>query len=382
VDTMKCEVYFHSITGQRLARYSCNRTDWDDGSVRRTSFFTAFVDRTQHIGGQLTSWNGTGTTTDRLGSIRAKDNGERYTYYPYGETHTATVSDGGMYAALETPLRKYDSNSGRFDRPDPLGLGGVSMGDPGSWNRFAYAGGDPVNFMDPMGLFTVSAGAGTWSGTNASECISYFASLWGNQGTGAFVGSGSGGIQAINMACMMAATAVAAIPADSGSSYEPPKRRTYFLMLSDRQTSDCYRVPTNGGAVTRDISYELRYLEEGMSTPMFTNQGVIWEHLSGLGSLDKPDSPSSGAPGTFPDQQSIAGIGTAAQSGTQRFTAALTSGISVNLAIAAFGGTVNNPIGQLNIQKYGGYISINGNIGGKLDGNGRLIPGTYTPCPD
>jgi YD repeat-containing protein len=96
VDTMKCEVYFHSITGQRLARYSCNRTDWDDGSVRRTSFFTALVDRTQHIGGKLTSWNGTGTTTDRLGSIRAKDNGERYTYYPYGETHTATVSDGGM----------------------------------------------------------------------------------------------------------------------------------------------------------------------------------------------------------------------------------------------------------------------------------------------
>jgi hypothetical protein len=26
------------------------------------------------------------------------------------------------------------------------------MGDPGSWNRFAYVGGDPVNFRDPWGL--------------------------------------------------------------------------------------------------------------------------------------------------------------------------------------------------------------------------------------
>ena len=25
-------------------------------------------------------------------------------------------------------------------------------GDPGSWNRFAYAGGDPVNRSDPSGM--------------------------------------------------------------------------------------------------------------------------------------------------------------------------------------------------------------------------------------
>ena len=33
-------------------------------------------------------------TTDRLGSIRAKDNGERYSYFPYGEPRTESVSGG------------------------------------------------------------------------------------------------------------------------------------------------------------------------------------------------------------------------------------------------------------------------------------------------
>jgi RHS repeat-associated protein len=109
------------------------------------------VDRNQHIGGQLTSDGGKAVTTDRLGSTRAKD-AERYTYFPYGEARTATVSGGGLYAGLENPLRVYDAGSGRFNRPDPLGLGAVKLGDPGSWNRFAYVQGDPVNYNDPAGL--------------------------------------------------------------------------------------------------------------------------------------------------------------------------------------------------------------------------------------
>jgi RHS repeat-associated protein len=66
------------------------------------------------------------------------------------------VSGGGLYAGLESPLRNYDSVKGRFDRPDPLGLGAVKMGDPGSWNRFAYVQGDPVNYRDPKGLYSCS----------------------------------------------------------------------------------------------------------------------------------------------------------------------------------------------------------------------------------
>jgi hypothetical protein len=161
-----------------------------------------------------------------------------------------------------------------------------------------------------------------------------------------------------------------------GGGGGPAKSRTYFLTVA----SDCYSVPSNGGPVTREITYQLDFMEEGMPKPMFTNQGVISEHLVGLGSVAGSSSPSSGPPGTFPDQQSTAGVGTGHQSGVQTFTATLTSGVTVGLAIAAFGGTVSNPVAALNIQKYPGYISINGDIGGKIDANGNLIPGTYTSC--
>ena len=122
-------------------------------------------------------------------------------------------------------------------------------------------------------------------------------------------------------------------------------------------------------------------MQQGMPSPMNSNQGVIWEHLVGLRSVAGSNSPSSDAAGTYDDQQSIAGVGIGPQSGTQSFTAVLNSGTTVGLAIAAFGGTVTNPIQALNIQKFAGYISINGDIGGRIDASGHLIPGTYKPCP-
>jgi RHS repeat-associated protein len=147
-----CEMTFYGITGQRLARYRCKYDEIEPGVYR---FGVSVIDRTQHIGGQLTTETGKGVTTDRLGSVRARD-GERYTYFPYGEPRTATVAESGMYAGLESPVRKYDAGNGRFSTPDPLGLGAVKLGDPGSWNRFAYVQGDPVNFRDPQGLYRCS----------------------------------------------------------------------------------------------------------------------------------------------------------------------------------------------------------------------------------
>lgn len=35
---------------------------------------------------------------------------------------------------------------------DLLTRGVVGPSDPGSWNRYAYVGGDPTNFNDPQGL--------------------------------------------------------------------------------------------------------------------------------------------------------------------------------------------------------------------------------------
>jgi len=57
----------------------------------------------------------------------------------------------GQYADQESGLaynyfRNYDSTTGRYTTPDPLGL------DAGSMSLFTYVGGNPLSFTDPKGL--------------------------------------------------------------------------------------------------------------------------------------------------------------------------------------------------------------------------------------
>jgi len=47
--------------------------------------------------------------------------------------------------------RYYAVGLGRFTTADPTGLVGVRPNIPGTWNRFAYTTGDPINFMDRKG---------------------------------------------------------------------------------------------------------------------------------------------------------------------------------------------------------------------------------------
>jgi len=48
--------------------------------------------------------------------------------------------------------RDYDSVTGRYIQADPIGL-------RGDVNPYAYAGADPVNMVDPLGLNALAAGA-------------------------------------------------------------------------------------------------------------------------------------------------------------------------------------------------------------------------------
>lgn len=72
---------------------------------------------------------------------------------------TATTNDKekftGYFRDAATGLdyadqRYHSPGVGRFMTPDPFG-GSASMSDPGSWNRHAYVGGDPVNRTDSSG---------------------------------------------------------------------------------------------------------------------------------------------------------------------------------------------------------------------------------------
>ncbi|MCC7157241.1 MAG: RHS repeat-associated core domain-containing protein [Bryobacterales bacterium] len=47
--------------------------------------------------------------------------------------------------------RYYSATTGRFLSPDPYQASG-GPADPGSWNRYSYVQGDPVNWFDPSGL--------------------------------------------------------------------------------------------------------------------------------------------------------------------------------------------------------------------------------------
>src|SRR5262249_37019685 len=49
-------------------------------------------------------------------------------------------------------FREY-SNAGRWPSPDPAGLAAVDLTLPQSWNRYAYVLGEPLNIVDPLGLW-------------------------------------------------------------------------------------------------------------------------------------------------------------------------------------------------------------------------------------
>lgn len=94
---------------------------------------------------------------DRLASVRS---GIQYWPYVEEEGNPTTADDRDKFATYYrdwpgqdyAEQRYYDSTNGRFWTPDPLILSAADPKDPGSWNRYAYAGGDPVNRSDPAGL--------------------------------------------------------------------------------------------------------------------------------------------------------------------------------------------------------------------------------------
>jgi RHS repeat-associated protein len=54
-----------------------------------------------------------------------------------------------------TWFRKYESLAGRWTTPDPMG---GNVGNPQSFNHYAYTQNDPINFVDPSGLRQVCYG--------------------------------------------------------------------------------------------------------------------------------------------------------------------------------------------------------------------------------
>jgi len=111
---------------------------------------------------------------DKVGAVAA-----RFDYQPFGEDISAnigqrTTSQG--YAGTDTSrqryglterdeatgldhtwFRKYENTAGRWTSPDPY-RGSMKTGNPQSFNQYSYVVSDPINFVDPNGLYPAFAG--------------------------------------------------------------------------------------------------------------------------------------------------------------------------------------------------------------------------------
>ena len=172
------EFYFYGIGGQKLATMVCVGPEDAQGCTPTYNVY---------FGGKLVKSNGAVVATDRLGSVRASSNGDRMTYYPYGEERTSTA-DGrekfGTYMRDSVSQdyadqRYYAVGMGRFNVPDPYKASeGVSS--PWSWNRYSYTGGDPINFGDPTGQARCWLVGTDMTHPNPDDALaaSYYSQIW------------------------------------------------------------------------------------------------------------------------------------------------------------------------------------------------------------
>ncbi len=156
--------------------------------------------------GHLATYSGGGTYfvhTDGLGSERVHSdwNGNSVgtcTGNPYGDNYACTGTNPSpiRYAGMEydsetqmyhTPFRYYNPRLGVWMTPDPAGLAAIDQGDPQSMNRYAYVGHNPLNYMDPLGLFSDGCVYGCW---NEPPCFLYGVDCFGGHDGG---GGGEGG---------------------------------------------------------------------------------------------------------------------------------------------------------------------------------------------
>jgi RHS repeat-associated protein len=150
-------IYFYGADGMRIATYTYTMITYNGNAEIQLTQQSQNV----YFLGKPISAEGNLVSTDRLGSVRSGGPGGLgyQAQYPYGVEYSLTANDREKYATYTRDSatgfdyatnRYYASQWGRFLSPDPY-VNSAGLGDPGSWNRYAYTGGDPINRSDPTG---------------------------------------------------------------------------------------------------------------------------------------------------------------------------------------------------------------------------------------
>jgi RHS repeat-associated protein len=104
--------------------------------------------------------------SDWLGSSRLASSSGRTVLFdgaygpfgePYAQSGTSDLSFTGQNEDTSSnlydfPAREYGTQ-GRWPSPDPAGIASVDRRDPQSWNRYAYVRNNPLELIDPTGLY-------------------------------------------------------------------------------------------------------------------------------------------------------------------------------------------------------------------------------------
>ena len=177
-------LYCYGVFGERLGTYPFAKTP---SGLYGVYYIGAPSDSRVYFAGRLL----TTTLVDRVGSVRLQsfvDPNADSAYYPWGEEYESRLEEQEKFATYfrdgTTALdyarnRYYSSTLGRFVTADPY-RNSAGPGDPGSWNRYVYANGDPVNHLDPGGLCWIDASWGPDLGPNtgATPCESANNAVW------------------------------------------------------------------------------------------------------------------------------------------------------------------------------------------------------------
>jgi RHS repeat-associated protein len=163
---------------------------------------------------------------DRLGSIGK--------FYPWGQEKPSATTNGtekftGYFRDSETTLdyamnRYHQPGMGRFLTPDWYS-GSIVSQAPGTWNRYAYASGDPVNLHDPTGLMS-KAPDGTCGDDVIIDGIEYGCD-------GSYEGGGSGGNSNVCSAGQSFIEASGQCESDDDDDEEPPAPDCTQILTAD-----------------------------------------------------------------------------------------------------------------------------------------------------